>query len=133
MHILYQNALDKNGMPIHGVVIIGVKPVDLVQCQYLDERLKNQGFLPLLPLATGRTVDPIPHRSSSNQAQSILLCWFLSVQGCRCTPCQTHDLQDNKLGSFTEVDSVTCCSRWLIEFKSTQFVLVMLIIVSSTD
>ncbi|XP_010545674.1 PREDICTED: nuclear pore complex protein NUP35 [Tarenaya hassleriana] len=55
MHILYQNrsdaqkALSKNGMMINGVVIVGVKPVDPMQKQTLNERLNNQGFMPLPP------------------------------------------------------------------------------------
>lgn len=53
MHILYQNradarkALSKNGAQINGVLIVGVRPVDPVQCQALDERANNQGFMPL--------------------------------------------------------------------------------------
>ncbi|KAK9282271.1 hypothetical protein L1049_005185 [Liquidambar formosana] len=53
MHILYQNrsdaqkALSKNGMQINGVLIIGVKPLDPMQQQALNERLNNQGFMPL--------------------------------------------------------------------------------------
>ncbi|KAI4387400.1 hypothetical protein MLD38_005238 [Melastoma candidum] len=71
MHILYQSrsdaqkALNKNGIQINGVLIVGVKPIDPIQRQALDERSKNQGFLPLPP-STGRTFDPIPPRSSSN-------------------------------------------------------------------
>ncbi|KAL0899761.1 hypothetical protein Bca101_083722 [Brassica carinata] len=55
MHILYQNrsdaqkALSKTGMMINGVVIVGVKPVDPIQRQALNERLNNQGFMPLPP------------------------------------------------------------------------------------
>lgn len=53
MHILYQNrsdaqkALNKNGMQINGVLIVGVKQVDPAQHQALNERLNNQGFMPL--------------------------------------------------------------------------------------
>ncbi|KAK2425260.1 nuclear pore complex protein NUP35 [Trifolium repens] len=59
MHILYQNrsaaqkALNKNGMQINGVLIIGVKPLDPMQRQALTERLNNQGFMPL-PLPSAR-------------------------------------------------------------------------------
>ncbi|KAK6268094.1 hypothetical protein QUC31_012254 [Theobroma cacao] len=58
MHILYQNrsdaqrALGKNGMQINGVLIVGVKPVDPMQRQALDERLNNQGFMTLPPPAS---------------------------------------------------------------------------------
>lgn len=53
MHILYQNrydaqkALGKNGMQLNSVLIIGVKLVDPVQRQYLNERLNNSygGFM----------------------------------------------------------------------------------------
>ncbi|XP_061359147.1 nuclear pore complex protein NUP35 [Gastrolobium bilobum] len=59
MHILYQNrsdaqkALHKNGMQINGVLIVGVKPLDPMQRQALDERLNNTGFMPL-PLTSAR-------------------------------------------------------------------------------
>lgn len=55
MHILYQNradahkALSKNGVPVNGVLIVGVKPVDPIQRQALNERANNQGFMPLPP------------------------------------------------------------------------------------
>ncbi|XP_022715017.1 nuclear pore complex protein NUP35-like [Durio zibethinus] len=51
MHILYQNrsdaqrALSKNGMQINGVLIVGVKPVDPMQREALNERLNNKGFM----------------------------------------------------------------------------------------
>lgn len=53
MHILYQNrsdaqkALSKNGMQINGVLLVGVKLVDQMQRQTLNERLNSQGFMPL--------------------------------------------------------------------------------------
>ncbi|GLU14452.1 hypothetical protein SLE2022_310200 [Rubroshorea leprosula] len=55
MHILYQNrsdaqkAVSKNGMQINGVLIVGVKPIDPIQRQALNERLNNQGFMTLPP------------------------------------------------------------------------------------
>ncbi|KAJ7963057.1 Nuclear pore complex protein NUP35 [Quillaja saponaria] len=61
MHILYQNradaqkALNKNGMQINGVLIVGVKPLDPMQRQALIERLNNQGFMPLPPSSSSRT------------------------------------------------------------------------------
>uniref|UniRef100_A0A2P2IQ00 Nuclear pore complex protein NUP35 n=1 Tax=Rhizophora mucronata TaxID=61149 RepID=A0A2P2IQ00_RHIMU len=61
IHILYQNrsdaqkALNKNGMQINGVLIIGVKPVDPIQRQALNERLNDQGFMPLPPPLSTRT------------------------------------------------------------------------------
>ncbi|KAJ7951727.1 Nuclear pore complex protein NUP35 [Quillaja saponaria] len=60
VHILYQNrsdaqkALNKNGMQINGVLIVGVKPVDPMQRQALNERLNNQGFMPLPPPSSTR-------------------------------------------------------------------------------
>ncbi|EOA31012.1 hypothetical protein CARUB_v10014156mg [Capsella rubella] len=60
MNILYQNrsdahkALNKSGMMINGVVIVGVKPVDPIQKQALNERLNNQGFMPLPPPSSTR-------------------------------------------------------------------------------
>ncbi|XP_020585090.1 nuclear pore complex protein NUP35 [Phalaenopsis equestris] len=54
MHILYQNrydarrALGKNGAQINSVLIIGVKPVDYAQRQYLDERLNSSNHASLL-------------------------------------------------------------------------------------
>lgn len=62
-----RKALNKNGMQINGVLIVGVKPIDRAQCQAQDERLKNQGFLSLPP-TTCRTFDVIPHRSSSDSS-----------------------------------------------------------------
>ncbi|KAI4329218.1 hypothetical protein L6164_021505 [Bauhinia variegata] len=58
MHILYQNrsdalkALNKNGMQVNGVLLVGVKPLDPIQRQALDERINNQGFMPLPPPST---------------------------------------------------------------------------------
>ncbi|KAL6568186.1 Nucleoporin nup35 [Orobanche hederae] len=63
MHILYQNrsdaqkALAKNGMEINGVLIIGVKPVDLMQRQALNERLNNNGFMTLPPAPASRNLE----------------------------------------------------------------------------
>lgn len=44
-----QKALSKNGMQINGVLIVGVKPIDPMQRQALNERLNNQGFMTLPP------------------------------------------------------------------------------------
>ncbi|KDP40878.1 hypothetical protein JCGZ_24877 [Jatropha curcas] len=61
MHILYQSrsdaqkALSKNGMQINGVLIVGVKPVDPMQRQSLNERLNNQGFMTLPPQPSSRS------------------------------------------------------------------------------
>lgn len=69
MHILYQNrsdaqkALRKDGMQINGVLIVGVKPVDPSQRQFLTERLKNQGFMPIPP-PLGKTPEPNTSRAS---------------------------------------------------------------------
>lgn len=49
-----QKALNKAGMMINGVVIVGVKPVDPIQKQALNERLNNQGFMPLPPPSSTR-------------------------------------------------------------------------------
>ncbi|KAE8714701.1 Nuclear pore complex protein NUP35 [Hibiscus syriacus] len=55
MHILYlnrsdaQKALSKNGMQINGVLIVGVKLVDPMQSEALNERMNNQGFMTLPP------------------------------------------------------------------------------------
>lgn len=48
-----QKALNKNGMQINGVLIVGVKPLDPMQRLSLNERLNNQGFMPL-PLPSAR-------------------------------------------------------------------------------
>ncbi|KAL0354639.1 UNVERIFIED_CONTAM: Nuclear pore complex protein [Sesamum radiatum] len=64
MHILYQSrsdaqkALSKNGMCINGVLIIGVKLVDPMQRQALNERLNNQGFMTLPPPPSSRNSEP---------------------------------------------------------------------------
>lgn len=72
MHILYQNqsdaqkALSKNGMQINGALIVGVKPVDPILRQSLNERLNNQGFMPLPPPSSysSKTSDTIPFKAS---------------------------------------------------------------------
>ncbi|CAN8259121.1 unnamed protein product [Cochlearia groenlandica] len=71
MHILYQNrsdaqkALNKAGMMINGVVIVGVKQVDPIQRQALNERLNNQGFMPLPPPSSTRDSEFNTARGSS--------------------------------------------------------------------
>ncbi|KAL9244612.1 hypothetical protein vseg_018373 [Gypsophila vaccaria] len=63
MYILYQNradaqrALSKNGMQINGVLIVGVKPVDPVQRQALDEKSNRQGFMPTPPPSGGTNTE----------------------------------------------------------------------------
>ncbi|KAF2301161.1 hypothetical protein GH714_020554 [Hevea brasiliensis] len=70
MHILYQSqsdaqkALSKNGMQINGVLIVGVKPVDPMQREALNERLNNQGFM-TLPPPPSRSADLKTIRASS--------------------------------------------------------------------
>ncbi|KAL0441493.1 UNVERIFIED_CONTAM: Nuclear pore complex protein [Sesamum radiatum] len=74
MNILYQSrsdaqkALGKNGMCVNGVLIIGVKHVDPMQRQALNERLNNQGFMTLPPPPSSRNsesngfkVSPYPY------------------------------------------------------------------------
>uniref|UniRef100_A0A0D6R8F2 Nuclear pore complex protein NUP35 n=1 Tax=Araucaria cunninghamii TaxID=56994 RepID=A0A0D6R8F2_ARACU len=59
MHILYQNpydvqkALQKNGMQISGALMVGVKPVDPLQCQAFTEKAKT-GFMVLPPRSPGK-------------------------------------------------------------------------------
>ncbi|XP_068643478.1 nuclear pore complex protein NUP35-like [Aristolochia californica] len=73
MHILYQNrfdaqkALSKNGLQINGVLIIGVKPLDPCQRQFLDETLSsiNHGFMVLPPKPSGSASEVTPSRASS--------------------------------------------------------------------
>ncbi|KAL0906188.1 hypothetical protein M5K25_024662 [Dendrobium thyrsiflorum] len=61
MHVLYQNhydaqrAIGKNGAQINSVLIIGVKPVDYAQRQYLDERHNSSNQASLLIPFTPRT------------------------------------------------------------------------------
>ncbi|KAJ6700808.1 NUCLEOPORIN NUP35 [Salix koriyanagi] len=70
MHILYQSradaqkALSKNGVQMNGVLIIGVKLVDPMQRQALNERLNNQGFMTLPPSSFTRTPDSNTFRAS---------------------------------------------------------------------
>lgn len=47
-----QKALSKNGTQINGVLLVGVKPLDPMQRQALDERHCNQGFMTLPPPST---------------------------------------------------------------------------------
>ncbi|KAJ9179238.1 hypothetical protein P3X46_011048 [Hevea brasiliensis] len=71
MHILYQSrsdaqkALSKNGMQVNGVIIVGVKPVDPMQRQALNERHNNQGFMTLPPPPSSRSSDLRTIRTSS--------------------------------------------------------------------
>lgn len=44
-----RKALSKNGMQINGILIVGVKPMDPMQRQSLNDRMKNQGFMTLPP------------------------------------------------------------------------------------
>ncbi|KAL5576941.1 hypothetical protein UlMin_018640 [Ulmus minor] len=63
MHILYQNrtdaqkALSKNGVQINGVLIIGVKPLDPMQRHALNDRLNNQGFMPIPPQPSTKSAE----------------------------------------------------------------------------
>ena len=59
-----QKALSKNGMQINGVLIVGVKPVDPGQRQFLNDRLNNQGFMPLPLAPLGKSLEPNPLRAS---------------------------------------------------------------------
>lgn len=59
-----QKALSKNGMQINGVLIVGVKPLDPMQRQALNERLNNQGFMTLPPPASSRSLESNPSRVS---------------------------------------------------------------------
>ncbi|CAO2813365.1 unnamed protein product [Amaranthus hypochondriacus] len=71
MHILYQNradarkALSKNGSQINGVLIVGVKPTDVGQRQALDERVNNQGFMPMPPSSSGLNSEQISSTTSA--------------------------------------------------------------------
>lgn len=60
-----QKALSKNGMQLNGALIIGVKPVDPMQRQSLNDRLHNQGFMPIPPSTTTRKTDPIAFNASN--------------------------------------------------------------------
>ncbi|KAF5190405.1 Nuclear pore complex protein nup35 [Thalictrum thalictroides] len=69
MHILYQSrfdahkALNKSGMQINGVLIVGVKLLDPMQRQALNERPNNQGFM-TLPPPSNRNKELIPSKAS---------------------------------------------------------------------
>ncbi|KAJ4952685.1 hypothetical protein NE237_029517 [Protea cynaroides] len=69
IHILYEKrsdalkALNKNGMQIYGLLIVGVKPLDPIQREALNERANNQGFMTLATPA-GRNSELIPSRVS---------------------------------------------------------------------
>ncbi|KAJ6793962.1 putative nuclear pore complex protein NUP35 [Iris pallida] len=76
MHILYQNrydaqkALGKNGMQLNSALIVGAKPIDPVQCQYLNEKLSGSahgGFMVSShPQLAGRTVAHVPASARPN-------------------------------------------------------------------
>ncbi|KAF4366186.1 hypothetical protein F8388_014904 [Cannabis sativa] len=63
IHILYQNrsdaqkALSKNGMQINGILIVGVKPLDPMQRQALNDRLNTQGFMTLPPQSSIKSAE----------------------------------------------------------------------------
>lgn len=59
-----QKALSKNGMQINGVLIVGVKPLDPMQRQALNERINSQGFM-TLPPPSSRTSELNSFRASS--------------------------------------------------------------------
>lgn len=65
-----QKALGKNGMQLNSVLIIGVKPVDPVQRQYLNERLNSPhgAFMVSLPpqSATKKPAGLSPAAASSH-------------------------------------------------------------------
>lgn len=67
-----RKALSKNGMQINGVLIIGVKPVDPIQRQTLNERLNTQGFMTLPPPSLSRTPDSraSPHAQNLQNGSS---------------------------------------------------------------
>lgn len=70
-----QKALGKNGMQLNGVLIIGVKPVDPVQRQYLNKTLNsntNGGFMVSSPpqSAAGRSAALSPVAASSRNLQN---------------------------------------------------------------
>lgn len=71
MHILYQNwadaqkALSKNGMQINEVLIVGVKPVDPIQRQALNERANRPGFMTLPPSSSGLNAEQNHQRTVS--------------------------------------------------------------------
>lgn len=73
MHILYQNradaqkALSKNGMQINEVLMVGVKPVDPMQRQALDERANKPGFMTLPPPSSGLNSEQNPTRTAASR------------------------------------------------------------------
>lgn len=54
-------ALNKNGIQINGVLIVGVKPVDPMHRQTLDEKLNNPGFM-VIPPVSSRTSELLATR-----------------------------------------------------------------------
>jgi len=60
-----QKALSKNGMQINEVLIVGVKPVDAIQRQALDERANKPGFLTLPPSSSGLNANQNHQRTVS--------------------------------------------------------------------
>lgn len=59
-----QKALSRNGMQLNGVLIVGVKPLDPMQRQALNERVNSHGFMPI-PLASARTSEVGTSRTPS--------------------------------------------------------------------
>lgn len=60
-----RKALSKNGSQINGVLIVGVKPTDVGQRQALDERVNNQGFMPMPPSSSGLNSEQISSTTSA--------------------------------------------------------------------
>lgn len=50
-----QKALNKNGMQLNGVLIVGVKSLDPIQRQALNGSVNRQGFMPIPPPSPTRT------------------------------------------------------------------------------
>lgn len=57
-------ALGKNGLQINGVLIVGVKPLDPMQRQALNERVNRQGFMTLPPAPSNRILELNSSRAS---------------------------------------------------------------------
>lgn len=52
-----QKALSKNGMQINGILIVGVKSLDPMQRQALNDKLNNQGFMTSPPPSSTKTTE----------------------------------------------------------------------------
>lgn len=84
-------ALNKNGVQINGVLIVGVKPVDPMHRQALDEKINNPGFM---------VIPPVPSRTTE----------LLATRG----PVRTYNLQNGNSNARQSGGTIASPSKSLV-------------------